>query len=77
MDQNLVNIGVGIAITAGGWWMKTIWEGVKSLTKEVADLRVLVAGQYVSKDSHDKLLTAIFSKLDRIEDKLDKKVDKE
>lgn len=84
MDQNLFNISVGIAGALGGWWMKAMWDALKDLkdadnrmAQQVSDLKVLVAGQYVSRESFDKLSAAIFAKLDRIEDKLDKKVDKE
>lgn len=83
MDQNVFNIAIGIAGALGGWWMKAMWEAVKDLKSadqelatQVSDLKVLVAGQYVSRESFDKLSNAIFAKLDRIEDKLDQKVDK-
>lgn len=84
MDQNVFNIAIGVAGALGGWWMKAMWDALKDLQKaddrmaqQVSDLKVLVAGQYVSRESFDKLSNAIFAKLDRIEDKLDKKVDKE
>ena len=84
MDQNIFNISVGVAGALGGWWMKAMWDALKDLktaddrmAREVSDLKVLVAGQYVSKESFDKLSNAIFTKLDRIEDKLDRKVDKD
>lgn len=67
----------------GGWWMKAMWEGLKDLERadkqlsgKVTELQILVAGQYVKKESFDKLSNALFSKLDRIEDKLDQKADK-
>lgn len=84
IDQSMFNIAVGIAGALGGWWMKAMWDALKDLksadeklAQQVSDLKVLVAGQYVSRESFDKLSSAIFAKLDRIEDKLDKKVDKE
>lgn len=84
MDQQMFNIMFAIAGALGGWWMKAMWEALKDLQKadnhlatEVSDLKVLVAGQYVKTETFEKLTTAIFAKLDRIEDKLDKKADKE
>lgn len=84
MDQNMFNIAVGIAGALGGWWMKAMWEAVKDLkeaddklTAQVSDLKVLVAGDYVRREMFDRLSDAIFAKLDRIESKLDHKVDKE
>lgn len=84
MDQQLFNIVIGVAGALGGWWMKAMWEGLKDLQKtdqqlsqQVNNLQILVAGQYMRRDEFEKTSTAIFTKLDRIEDKLDKKVDKE
>ncbi len=63
--------------------MKMIWnelKGLKDTDKEVAnklsELTIVVAGQYMRRDEFDKLSAALFSKLDRIENKLDSKVDK-
>lgn len=63
--------------------MKAMWEALKDLkgaddklTKEVSDLKVLVAGDYVRREMFDRLSDAIFAKLDRIEMKLDSKADK-
>lgn len=84
MDQQLFNIVIGVAGALGGWWMKAMWEGLNDLkktdhelTQQVNNLQILVAGQYMRRDEFDKVSQAIFTKLDRIEDKLDKKVDKE
>lgn len=84
MDQNVFNIAIGIAGALGGWWMKAMWEGLKELqhtdgelTQQVNNLQILVAGQYMRREEFDKMSQAIFAKLDRIEDKLDKKADKE
>ena len=83
MDQQLFNALFALAGAMGGWWMKTLWESMKDLQKadqhlveEVSDLKVLVAGQYVRQEAFDKLTIALFTKLDRIEDKVDHKVDK-
>lgn len=83
MDQTIVNwmlAGFGGLI---GFLLNAVWQAVKDLqkadtelTKKVSEIEVLVAGAYVKKDDIDKLSNAIFAKLDRIEDKLDGKVDK-
>lgn len=82
-NQQLFNMVFAIAGALGGWWMKAMWESVKGLEKadkelasQVSDLKVLVAGGYVRTEAFDKTATAIFSKLDRIEDKIDLKADK-
>ena len=83
MDQTIVNwmlAGFGGLI---GFLLNAVWQAVKDLQKadkeltaKVAEIEVLVAGAYVKKDDLGKLSDAIFAKLDRIEDKLDGKVDK-
>jgi CHASE3 domain sensor protein len=83
MDQTIVNwmlAGFGGLI---GFLLNAVWQAVKDLQKadkdltaKVAEIEVLVAGAYVKKDDLEKLSSAIFAKLDRIEDKLDGKVDK-
>lgn len=83
MDQTIVNwmlAGFGGLI---GFLLNAVWQAVKDLQKadkeltaKVAEIEVLVAGAYVKKDDFNGLSKALFSKLDRIEDKLDKKVDK-
>ena len=83
MDQTIVNwmlAGFGGLI---GFLLNAVWQAVKDLQKadkeltaKVAEIEVLVAGAYVKKDDFNELSKAIFAKLDRIEDKLDGKVDK-
>jgi len=38
---------------------------------KIHTIEVLVAGNYVKKEDHEKMTEAMFKKLDRIEDKLD------
>ena len=83
MDQTLFNIAVTITGFLGGWWLKVLWDAVKDLqsadkelAEKVGQIEILVAGSYMSRHDFDKIATAIFAKLDKIEDKLDRKVDK-
>lgn len=78
MDQDLFNISIAICGALSGWWMKAMWDAVKELQKadvhitdEVTSLKVLIVGEYVKQDLFDKTMTALFAKLDRIEDKTD------
>jgi hypothetical protein len=83
MDQTIVNwmlAGFGGLI---GFLLNAVWQAVKDLqkadtelTKKVSEIEVLVAGAYVRRDDFNELSKALFNKLDRIEDKLDLKVDK-
>ncbi len=84
MDQQIVNwmlAGFGGLI---GFLLNTVWQAVKDLQKtdkelatKVSEIEVLVAGAYVKKDEFTNSVNALFAKLDRIEDKIDKKADKE
>ncbi len=63
--------------------MRVMWQSLQELrsqdsklAEKVGNIEVLVAGQYVKRDDMDKSMTALFMKLDRIEDKIDKKADK-
>jgi len=83
MDQAIINwllAGFGALI---GFLLNAVWQAVKDLqdadkelASKVAEIEVLVAGAYVRKDEFIQSVNALFTKLDRIEDKLDKKVDK-
>jgi len=81
--QVLFNILVGLAGFLGGYILFSIKDNLKDLREDdqkLADklqsIEVLVAGQYVTKDDIQKMGTDIFNVLRRIEEKLDKKVDK-
>lgn len=84
MDQTIINwflAGFGGLI---GFLLNAVWQAVKDLqtadkelTKKVSEIEVLVAGAYVKKEEFSTAVTALFTKLDRIEDKIDKKADKE
>jgi hypothetical protein len=77
------NVTVAIAGALCGWVLNSLNSSLKELrsadidlTTKVQSIEVLVAGNYVKRADIDKLTDAIFAKLDRIEGKLDKKVDK-
>ena len=80
--QNILNITLLFATAAGGWVLKGLHDAIAhlqaadtSLTEKVQSIEVLVAGNYVKRDDLDRSIAAIFAKLDRIETKLDMKVD--
>ena len=82
-DQTVFNIALAISGFLGGWVLKVIWDAVKDLqtadkvlVEKVNTIEILIAGNYMSKQDFDKIAIAIFAKLDKIEDKLDKMADK-
>lgn len=67
-----------------GFLLNAVWQAVKDLqsadkqrVEKVSQIEVLVAGAYVRKDEFMSHITALFAKLDKIEDKIDTKKDKE
>ena len=76
MDQDLINTAVTLGAGIFGWIMKTLWDSVRKLEKEVSDIEVLVAREYVKRDEFRQDIQRIFEKLDTIEAKIDSKADK-
>lgn len=83
MDQTIINWIIGGVGALIGIFLKDLLESVKSLrsadallAERVGGIEVLVAGTYAKREEVADLGKAIFTKLDRIENKLDGKVDK-
>jgi len=83
MDQGLINWMMGGFGAAIAFILRVIWEGLRELQKadlelasRVNEVQLLVAGQYVKREDLEKIQDALFKKLDRIENKLDGKVDR-
>lgn len=81
--QMMFNIAITLIGFLGGWVLNSLKASMEALQKadheltiKVQSVEVLVAGSYVKREDLDKLGTAIFTKLDRIEVKLDSKADK-
>lgn len=83
MDQTLINwflSGFGVLL---GFVLKTLWEAMKDLQKadaelikDVSEIKVLVAGNYITRAEFQQSISALFIKLDGISAKLDGKADK-
>ena len=63
--------------------MRIIWDSLlklqqadTNLADKVSKIEVLVAGEYVKKDEFNNIMLRLFEKLDHIEEKIDRKVDK-
>lgn len=81
--QFIFNVLLTLVTTLGGWVLRSIHEAVKDLqqndqdlTEKIQSIELLVAGNYVQKTEFQHALDALFNKLDRIENKLNKKADK-
>lgn len=81
--QVLFNIAVGASSALGGWGLSVIWNAVRDLEKadeklsdRVAEIHVLVAGRYITREEFQRDISTLFSKLDRISEKIDTKQDR-
>ncbi len=78
--QTLINLGVGLAIAAGGWFAREVWGAVKELRKDLHDIEIALPTNYVRKedfaDALKDLKKEIAAGFTRIYDKLDEKQDK-
>ena len=81
--QMMFNIGIGIISSMLGWWLNNVWTSLKELqaadrelAEKVASIEILVAGQYVTRDEFNNVLSQVFHKLDRIIEKLNEKADR-
>lgn len=82
-SQFILNVLFGLISFLAGWIINVLWAALKDLQqadKELSDkveqIEVLVAGDYIRKSDFERFSDAVFKKLDRIDEKLDKKEDK-
>ena len=75
--QSVINALGGIVVCGMGWHMSTLHKRVHEQAEAIAGLKGMVAGKYVTREELERFMQAIFAKLDRIEDRMDRKVDKE
>ena len=70
-----------IGLTAGGgvlvWWIKSHHEEVKRVTILLNRTREELAKEYVTKYDSNQVLGQIMSKFDKIEEKLDRLVERQ
>jgi hypothetical protein len=77
IPQSIINSLLGGSLAALGWFARQIWDAIKELRSDLARLREELPSRYVPKDEFQQFSAALFKKLDRIEDKIDTKKDKE
>ena len=81
--QNIINIAGGAALATIGWFARQLWDSVKELKSDIADLRLHVSESYVKKSEVETLRGEMDKRFDRLEqmiarlyDKIDAKADK-
>ena len=75
-NQHLVNVLVGLSLAVIGWFARELWAAVKELKTDLALLRETLPRLYVSRDDYREDIKSIKDMLEKIFDKLDRKVDK-
>ena len=76
MDQSTINLTLGAALAAAGWFARILWEAVQALKSDLHQIEVDLPVNYVRKDDMDKRMDHIEDMFKRIYDKLDAKQDK-
>ena len=74
--QSLINIALGLVLTAGGWFARTLWDAVQELKSDLGTLRVEIAKDYVPRNDFNRLGDELKELLKAISEKLDNKADK-
>ena len=72
MEQQLINIMFGAALTVAGWFARELWTAVQELKTDLAKLPLY----YVAKQDYREDMKDIKDMLSKIFDKLDNKQDK-
>lgn len=74
--QNLINIGAGAGLGVMGWFARQLWDSVKELKADIADLRLHVSDAYVKKSEMATLEAQMEKRFDRLEQMIEKLFDK-
>jgi len=74
--QNIINIGIGAALSIMGWFARQLWDSVQKLKCDIQRIEVDLPTNYVKKSDMETQFNKIEAMLEKIFDKLDAKVDK-
>lgn len=76
MDQNLINLLIGVLGAIVGWVLKVIWGAIQELQVDMKEIEKELHTEYISKNDFHVALDEIKDMFKRIFDKLDNKADK-
>jgi len=74
--QNFINLGTGGLLAVGGWFCRQLWDSVKELKTDIANLKLHVSDSYVKKSEIDTIKSEMDKRFDRVEMLLDRLFDK-
>jgi len=79
INQDILNAVIGAVFALLGWVLKAVWDVVRELqctdsklAEKVSQIELLVAGSYIKRDEIQVLHDALFRKLDKIEDRVNR-----
>ena len=75
LDQ-IFQVSLMAAMAVSGWFMRMLWSVSQSLKEDLSNLRVSLPKDYIRREDYREDLARIHELLEKIYDKLDKKVDK-
>lgn len=71
MDQTSINLAGGAVMGALGWFARMLWDRQEAQSKALADVRVMIAGEYVSNMKFNQVMGELRDDLRYIRDRLD------
>lgn len=74
--QSLLNAVFGAVLMLSGWILRTIWDAVNGLKRDIQELERNLPETYVRRDDYKDDMTEVKEILHKIFDKLDGKADK-
>ena len=74
--QFILNIVLGASLSICGWFLRQMWDAVKSLKDDIQKIEVDLPTHYVRKDDLEARFDRIEMLLDKLYEKLDTKADK-
>jgi len=72
----IINVLISIVLMGMGWWMNTIWQAVKRLQSDMADMERHATETYVRRDDYRDDMAEIKALIRQILSKLDDKADR-
>ena len=80
--QTAFNVLLVAFSALAGWLLNNLTQSMRDLTRadanlaiKVQNIELLVAGNYIKRDEFDSKINAVFHKLDKIEEKLDRRIE--
>ena len=75
-SQTLVNAAIAAGGTVLGWLIRVLWEADNELRTDLARLRGELPDTYARRDDVKALSEALFMRLDRLDSKMDRVLEK-